>query len=178
VRQSNGSVIYVIANYRLGALGFLAGDTIDNDPTAVANAGFWDQRATLEWIQSYIYLVGGNNNSVSLWGESAGAGSVLHHLVAFGGKPPGSPLFHRAFAQSPAYVPEYNTAGRSERQFEAFANYSGCSDLACLRQQNASTLQRAAYQVTANDLPEHFGFGYVHVTHGVEGILIDPIVQR
>jgi len=51
VRESNGSIIYAVGNYLLSAFGFLAGDTIDNDDTAVANAGFWDQRAILEWIR-------------------------------------------------------------------------------------------------------------------------------
>lgn len=44
------------------------------------NAGLWDQRAVHEWIQTYADLFGGDAKEVSVWGESAGAGSIMHHL--------------------------------------------------------------------------------------------------
>jgi carboxylesterase type B len=54
VKASNGTVIYVGGNYRLGAYGFLAGATVEKDSTVVPNAAFYDQRFLLEWIQKYI----------------------------------------------------------------------------------------------------------------------------
>jgi carboxylesterase type B len=159
VRQSKGNIIYVAANYRLGVMGFLAGPSIEKDPTAVANAGFWDQRAALEWIQRHISRFGGDPTDVSLWGESAGAGSILHHLVAFGGKQPGPPLFRKVFAQSPWNVVQYDRKGRLQQQFQDLAKYSNCKDLECLRNAPAATIKRASFTVMSGDLPGHFGFG-------------------
>ena len=49
------------------------------------NAGLLDQRAVFQWVQDHIGLVGGDKDSVSAWGESAGASSIMHHLVQKGG---------------------------------------------------------------------------------------------
>lgn len=68
VKQSSGNVIVVVGNYRLGAFGFLAGPTVEREGTP--NAGFWDQRATLEWIHQNIHLVNGDPDNLSVWGES------------------------------------------------------------------------------------------------------------
>jgi carboxylesterase type B len=67
VTASEGNVIFVGANYRVGAFGFLAGDTIEKG--GVANAGLWDQRAVLEWIQKEIAGFGGDPENVNIWGE-------------------------------------------------------------------------------------------------------------
>ncbi|CAN9427310.1 unnamed protein product [Alternaria alternata] len=76
-------VIWVTGNYRMGAFGFLAGSTMEEN--AQPNAGLHDQRLLLNWVQRYIGQVGGDNKTVSAWGLSAGAGSILHHLTAYGG---------------------------------------------------------------------------------------------
>ena len=72
-------VIFVAGNYRLGAFWWLAGPTMQSD--GLPNAGLYDQRLILQWVQKYINLFGGDKTQVSAWGESAGAGSILHHLV-------------------------------------------------------------------------------------------------
>jgi carboxylesterase type B len=96
------NVIWVTGNYRMGAFGFLAGSTMEEG--AQPNAGLHDQRLLLDWVQRYIGQVGGDNKTVSAWGLSAGAGSILHHLTAYGGsKKEETPLFHRAVMWSPAF---------------------------------------------------------------------------
>jgi carboxylesterase type B len=57
VKASKGNFIYVAGNYRLGSLGFLGGTTMEKDTSVVTNAGFYDQRAVLEWIQKYIVCI-------------------------------------------------------------------------------------------------------------------------
>jgi carboxylesterase type B len=54
VKASKDNFIYVAGNYRLGALGFLAGTSMEKEESATTNVGFYDQRAVLEWIQKYI----------------------------------------------------------------------------------------------------------------------------
>ena len=107
------------------------------------NAGLYDQRAALEWIQSYISLVGGDPTQVSAWGESAGAGSILHQLVSFGGTQ--NPLFNRAVLQSPALEFLLDRKGSLEQTFQNFTTLAGCAGqgLACLRAASAETLRNA-----------------------------------
>ncbi|KAI9673998.1 MAG: hypothetical protein M1817_002204 [Caeruleum heppii] len=96
LEQSGGKFIFVALNYRLGAFGFLAGENID------ANAGLLDQRLALEWIQKHISKFGGDPERVTLYGESAGAGSVLHHISAYGGPTVAArSLLSSAIVQSP-----------------------------------------------------------------------------
>lgn len=107
------------------------------------NAGLYDQRAALQWIQSYVSLVGGDPTQVSAWGESAGAGSILHQLVSFGGNQ--NPLFNRAVMQSPAFEFLLDRKGSLEQTFQNFTTLAGCAGqgLACLRAASAETLQNA-----------------------------------
>lgn len=88
-------VIVVSMNYRVGALGFLA---FPGNEEAPGNVGLFDQRLALQWVQNNIAAFGGNGKSVTLFGESAGAGSVSHHIIS----PKSFPLFTRAIMQSGA----------------------------------------------------------------------------
>ncbi|KAG2470099.1 MTHSD protein, partial [Polypterus senegalus] len=87
-----GNVVVVIIQYRLGILGFLS--TGDNQ--ALGNLGLYDQLAALRWVQDNIVNFGGNPNSVTLFGESAGAMSVSIHALS----PLSAGLFHRIISQS------------------------------------------------------------------------------
>ncbi|XP_068084708.1 juvenile hormone esterase isoform X2 [Anabrus simplex] len=85
-------VIVVTFNYRLGILGFLC----LNDPAAPGNVGLKDQVAALRWVQKNISKFGGDPNNVTIFGESAGGGSVHFHMLS----PMSKGLFSRAIAQS------------------------------------------------------------------------------
>ncbi|KAK0640224.1 Secreted lipase [Lasiodiplodia hormozganensis] len=141
IQQSGGNVIYVAGNYRLGTYGFLAGETMEND--GVPNAGFWDQRAVFQWVQDYIGLVGGDASNVNAWGESAGAGSILHHLTAQGGTL--DPLFKKAVALSSAFQIMWDRKGGLENIFQNFSALAGCEGqgLDCLRAADPATLDTA-----------------------------------
>ncbi|KAG8525909.1 uncharacterized protein KY384_000671 [Bacidia gigantensis] len=54
-------VVFVAGNYRLGAFGWLAGQYMET--AGAPNAGLHDQRFLLEWVQTYIGQVGGDNSS-------------------------------------------------------------------------------------------------------------------
>ena len=157
VRASNGNLVWVAANYRLGAYGFLAGTTVEKE--GVPNAGFHDQRAALQWIQKYIDLLGGDKTKVTAMGISAGAGSIAHHLVAERGTL--DPLFHYAILQSPGYMNLQDRAGSIEKNYKTFEDFAGCKDkgLECLRDISASVLRKATERANALARPGQFTFG-------------------
>ena len=62
--STNGDIIYVSINYRLGALGWSSGPSY-NEEGGVSNLGLYDQRFALEWVQNNIHLFGGDKNRVS-----------------------------------------------------------------------------------------------------------------
>ena len=88
----SGDVILVIINYRLGALGFLATD----DGSIPGNYGLWDQHLALQWVHDNIADYGGDPDSVTIFGESAGGGSVSFQSLY----PGNEGLFQRAISQS------------------------------------------------------------------------------
>jgi len=67
---------------RLGAYGWLA----PPDENVLPNIGLLDIRAALHWVKAYISLFGGNPNAVTAMGESAGSGSIMHLITAYGGE--------------------------------------------------------------------------------------------
>ena len=83
LEATDDKVIWVVGNYRLGAFGWLAGNTVENNGSP--NAALYDQRLVFQFVQDYIDLVHGDSNKVSAWGNSAGVGSLVHHLTARGG---------------------------------------------------------------------------------------------
>lgn len=79
---SKGNLIYVSIQYRLGIFGFLSGDEVAQN--GALNAGLLDQRAALDWVQRNIRSFGGDSSKVTIWGGSAGGGSVTMQLMAGG----------------------------------------------------------------------------------------------
>jgi carboxylesterase type B len=152
----------VTGNYRLGAYGFLAGEYMEEN--AQPNAGLHDQRLILDWVQKYIGQIGGDKSAVNVWGLSAGGGSILHHLTAYGGTKDEVPLFDRAALWSTAFQWSYDRTGVLQETFDFFASAAGCSysddALQCLRDAEDETLQTANQQVVSERLDRGmFPFG-------------------
>lgn len=96
---ANGDVVVVTINYRLGPFGYLhLADLFGAEFEGSGNAAVLDQVAALEWVRDSIAAFGGDPGNVTIFGESAGAGSVGTLL----GTPRACGLFHRAIAQSGA----------------------------------------------------------------------------
>jgi para-nitrobenzyl esterase len=91
-RFARDGVVCVTINYRLGTDGFLYLDD------GIANLGLLDQIAALAWVQENIAAFGGDQNNVTIFGESAGAFSVSTLLSM----PRARGLFRRVIAESGA----------------------------------------------------------------------------
>ncbi|KAJ0108292.1 hypothetical protein J7T55_005269 [Diaporthe amygdali] len=81
VHQANGTLIYVAIQYRLGPLGFLAGDQIAANGSW--NGGLLDQRAALDWVQQNIHFFGGDPEKVTIVGGSAGGASASLQMMIY-----------------------------------------------------------------------------------------------
>ncbi|KAF8895157.1 Alpha/Beta hydrolase protein [Infundibulicybe gibba] len=137
-------LIFVSFEYRLGQFGFLVlrrRNSCRSD--GALNAGLLDQRAALRWVQRYIPQFGGDPSRVTIWGESAGAGSTMFQLLGNGGDNEG--LFRAAMGDSPSlnFPPLFNSA-YDEGIFEQFATLAGCSIgqkvMPCLRAASSAAL--------------------------------------
>jgi len=92
VLAAKGDVVVASMQYRVGPLGFLS----LGSESAPGNVGLLDQQLALVWIHKHIADFGGDPQRVTIFGESAGAGSVGLHLLS-----PGSyNLFRSAILQS------------------------------------------------------------------------------
>lgn len=162
-------VVFVSIAYRLGPLGFLGGSDIKDEGSA--NAGLYDQRKGLEWVQANIAQFGGDPDKVMLFGESAGGMSVAAQLVAFNGDNTynDKPLFHSAVMQSGGPLPFYDvTSAKPEAEYRRFLEYSGCggmqgvSALSCLRSKSTEVLDAAMNSYSSSEnfgiYPTFFGF--------------------
>jgi para-nitrobenzyl esterase len=91
-------LVFVSFNYRLGRLGFFAHPalTAEHPEEPHGNYGYLDQIAALRWVQRNIAAFGGNPGQVTVFGESAGGGSV-HMLLT---SPMAKGLFNRAIIES------------------------------------------------------------------------------
>jgi para-nitrobenzyl esterase len=141
-------VVVVTINYRLGALGFLAHPALTGEsPDHISgNYGIEDQQAALKWVRRNISAFGGNPEKVTVFGESAGGLSTFVNLVS----PTAHGLFHRAIAESGAYMQTQPSLARAEAAGTNFANVVGCNQpnpadvLTCLRTLPVSTILSVA----------------------------------
>ena len=145
IDAANKDLIFVAGNYRLGAFGWMAGTYMEAHGTP--NAGLYDQRKILEFVKNYISNVNGNSSQVSAWGESAGASSILHHLIA-NFQPDKDPLFSRAIIQSPAFEWQWDRSGTLNETYSNVSTLAGCptADIGCLQSLDVDKLSSANQQ--------------------------------
>ncbi len=94
------SAVIVTINYRLGRLGFFAHPALTReDPDGLlGNYAIMDQIAALEWVKRNAAAFGGDANNITVFGESAGGGSVQILLDS----PLAKKLFNKAISESGA----------------------------------------------------------------------------
>lgn len=140
VSLASRDVVVVTMNYRLGILGFLATPELVEADGGAGDLGLWDQRLALEWVRDNAAAFGGDPSDVTIFGESAGAVSVLAQMTS-----PGSAgLFARAIVESGGGGFGTATQAEAMTRYEPIVEALGCdgdADVpACLRAVDVDTI--------------------------------------
>ncbi|XP_068938557.1 liver carboxylesterase 1-like isoform X2 [Petaurus breviceps papuanus] len=128
------NVVVVAIQYRLGIFGFFS----TGDEHARGNWGYLDQVAALQWVQKNIDNFGGDPDSVTIFGESAGGVSVSTLVLS----PLTKNLFHRAISQSGVVLMDCLYNSNLTKVIEKVETFSGCKKVTsasmvhCMRQKS------------------------------------------
>jgi len=124
---SNGDIVVVTINYRLGALGFLYLEPLGEEYAESGNLGILDQIHALQWVKNNIEMFGGDPKNVTLMGQSAGSISVTTLMSV----PQAKGLFRRAIAESgaPNLCLSRENAANITRKFMKLANVTDVEGL-------------------------------------------------
>jgi len=97
-RFARQGVVFVSFNYRVGRFGFFGFPalTAEHPDEPKGNYGYMDEIAALKWVKRNIAAFGGDPDNVTVFGESAGGGSV-HMLLT---SPEARGLFAKAIIES------------------------------------------------------------------------------
>ncbi|KAJ4987658.1 carboxylesterase [Stagonosporopsis vannaccii] len=158
-------VIFVAVNYRVGGFGFMPGKEVLADGSA--NLGLLDQRLGLQWVADNIAAFGGDPEKVTIWGESAGAISVMDQMLLYDGDHTykGKPLFRGGIMNSGSIVPaDPVDCPKGQLIYDTVVKAAGCSGssdtLACLRQ-----VPYNKYLQAANSVPGILGYYTVNLSY-------------
>lgn len=119
-------LVLVTVEYRTGIIGFIDFSEVPGGEefAASGNLGLLDQICALQWVQRNIAAFGGDPNNVTIFGESAGAGSVslLPLIEGTDG------LFQRIIAESGSVALTYSVE-ECQNLTNLLLENSGCSNM-------------------------------------------------
>ncbi|XP_070191018.1 acetylcholinesterase-like isoform X2 [Littorina saxatilis] len=152
---STENVVVASMNYRLGALGFLYTGTEE----APGNQGLLDQVLALRWVHENVVNFGATPETITIFGESAGAVSVGFHLMS----PLSMNFFSRAIMQSSSPTVNWGVFPEAKATLRTrnLASIMGCPSspadamTECMRRVNAQNLTDSMWSVTSQyfDMP-------------------------
>ena len=147
-RFARRGVVFVSVNYRLNVFGFLAHPelTAENPDGPCANWGLLDQKAGIDWVRRNIANFGGDPDNITIFGQSAGGGSVHTHLAS----PMAEGAFQKAIIHSgggmhvtsPGMLGNAKTLAEAEEIGKKFFDFLGVRSVAEAREIDAVTLFR------------------------------------
>ncbi|MFX1305086.1 MAG: carboxylesterase/lipase family protein [Promethearchaeota archaeon] len=134
-----GNVVIVTINYRLGAFGYLF------IPSITANVGQLDQILALKWVYDNIAKFGGDPDNITIFGQSAGAYSV----ITLTSMPAAKGLFRRIIAQSMPFIDPKVTKKPTKQLMRALDIKIG--DINALREVAPEEIIKAQNEITKQD---------------------------
>lgn len=161
--SSTNDYVVVYSNYRTNVFGFLPGRKIAQHSDTDLNPGLLDQQAALKWIQKNIRHFGGDKRNVTIWGQSAGGGSVVAQTIATGNRH--KKLFSKAMSSSPFWPKTYRyDSDWAEALYQQTLNDVGCADatdeIACLKSADLQALRDSALKLSTSQQYTTASFTY------------------
>ena len=140
--------ILVTVNYRVGVLGYMAHPALTERDGHSGNYGLIDQIFALRWVKENIAAFGGDPDNITIFGQSAGGGSVQSIMTS----PLAKGLFKRAIIQS-AGSPLRSLGGGNSREIAENTGFeveklAGC-DIDGMYKLEAAELLRLGREVMA-----------------------------
>lgn len=119
-------IILVTVEYRLGMMGFIDFSAVEGgeEYNTSGNLGLLDQVCALQWIQENIVAFGGDPDNVTVFGESAGGGSVSLLPLIDGTEG----LFQRIIAESGSVALTYST-DECQNLTQMLLEETGCTNM-------------------------------------------------
>ena len=152
--KENPDIVAVTIAYRIGIFGFLHLSHLPDgkDYPDTQNLGLMDQMMALKWIHENIAAFGGDPDNVTLFGESAGGGSVTVLPLIEGSHK----YFRRVIAQSGSPVFTRSTEQAiacTDKMLETL----GCKTVADLQKVDIGEFVKASANITLRVMPERDG---------------------
>ncbi|GMH79944.1 hypothetical protein TL16_g08331 [Triparma laevis f. inornata] len=163
--------IVVTINYRMNIFGFLGSKELAEtaEDGGTGNFGILDQRLALKWTRENIAAFGGDSSHISIFGESAGAGSVSSHLLM----PDSTQYFDAAVMESGGFS-LWNSQPLSIAQstFDSVLDITSCDSVDCLKTLTKDQLTKACSDATTvifdDQAPLFTPSGWAPTVDGVE----------
>ena len=152
--KENPDVIVVTIAYRLGPFGFLHLSHLPDgkDYSDAQNLGLLDQRMALKWVHENIASFGGDPDNVTIWGESAGAGSCTMQPLINGSQA----YFKRVIAQSGS-PNQTKSVSEGIACANALLEALGCKTVADMQKIDAQKIFEASAVLSMCQFPERDG---------------------
>lgn len=155
--SSLNDYIVIYPNYRVNAFGFLPGQAIKHSRTSDLNPGLLDQEYVLKWVNEHITHFGSDPHNVTIWGQSAGGGSVVAQVLANnnGRRRGNQKLFSKALASSPFWPKTYRYDDpQAEDIYTQLVDLTGCAgasdSLSCLKSVDVQKIRDANLLISAS----------------------------
>lgn len=140
--QRQSDIIMVNINYRLNMYGFMDFSSVpggENFKTAPCN-GLLDQAMALRWVHENIAAFGGDPNNVTIFGQSAGGGSVSILPVM----KEANQYFQKVIAQSGSTTLAFPVDCKAAKgKTKALLEYTGCKTMDDIMALSEEKLQEA-----------------------------------
>ena len=140
--QEHSDIIFVNINYRLNMYGFMDFSSVpggENFKTAPCN-GLLDQAMALRWVHENIAAFGGDPDNVTIFGQSAGGGSVSILPVM----KEANRYFQKVIAQSGSTTLAFPVGCESAQgKTKALLEYTGCKTMDEIMALSEEDLQKA-----------------------------------
>ena len=153
--KAHPEIVLITVAYRVGMMGFADFRSVPGGgeyPDA-PNLGLWDQIEALKWIRRNAAAFGGDPDKVTIFGESAGGGSVS--LLPF--IPEARGLFRRVIAESGSAALTYSKA-ECQKLTRRILKAAGAADMRDLMALDEQELMKVNEKVNLyNNFPQRDG---------------------